>query len=641
MLAASAAHAPVRAAPKPGPQATPPSAPTVHPATGPVATPVPVGPGRRTEHHDDWIQTFAGNLKHDASALFGGAAAAAQSQGHNALAGAETALLDMKSGVTKVGGALLHKDVRGSLASDDKHRQFIAAHADTHSLAFKAGQIGTHVVVDTAATVALAAGGEILLGAAGLGTAAAGAAASVGLGEAGAAVAGRLALGATANAVGSGVVTAAQGGHVKDVLKAVGVGGLSVGMGRAVGELVSPLARAAADRAALAAPKLAGASGKIVKVGAEVAGGAGTGALVSAATGGNRHDIVQNALFGGALSGVGAVIHARGTPEPGPGEQGQITVPPAKGTARGVLQPVQNAVRKAGDTVKQTGQRLKRNWNAGQDMIRPGAVFGGTSLNIPNPVTGGSLGSQFRVLHRVKPNGEQSEPTNFFTSPQAKFVVPHGVPLLGGTVLTGGGTYSINTGTKLESVGTSFTAMKPIVGIPGTGIGVSAGIWGSVGQSGTLTPKKLVGAIRKPEGNPEEPFKMTINGGVMASAGWPGIKLTGGTMHTLHIWADMEGKLAKLSLNNTDLPLGPFRGLSIAWPHKVIFGGLNRLGRSARKLFPGLEKAGPSAIPGKNQLTLPPGPVEGSAADPGTPARNQESEQKPGSPEEEPTDQAP
>ena len=606
-----------------------------------MAKPAPVGLGRRTEQHDGWIQTFAGHLKHDASALFASTAQAAQQGGHNALAGAETALLDMKSGVTKVGGALLHKDVRGSLAADDKHRQSIAAGADTHSFAFKAGQIGTHVVVDTAATVALAAGGEFVLGAAGLGAAATGAAASVGLGEAGAAVAGRLAIGAVANAAGSGVVTAAQGGHVKDVLKSVAVGGLSVGMGRAVGEVMSPLARAAADRAALAVPKLAAASGKAVQVGAEAVSGAATGGLVSAATGGNRHDIVQNALFGGALSGVGAAIHARGTPEPGPGEQGQVTVRPPEGTARSVLQPVQNAMRQAGDSVKQAGRRLKRNWNAGQDMIKPGAVFGGTTLNVPNPVTGGSLGSQFRVIHRVKPNGEQMKPTNFFTSPQLKFVVPHGTPLLGGTVLTGGGTYSINTGTGAESVGTSFTAMKPLLTVPGTGIGASAGIWGSIGQSGTLTPKKLVGAIRKPEGNPAEPFKMTINGGVMASVGWPGIRLTGGTMHTLHIWADMEGKLAKVALNNTDLPLGPFRGLNIAWPHRVIFGGLNRFGQGARKLFPRLEKAAPPAIPGQDHPALPAGPVEGSAADPQTPARHEDDAQQPGSHEAKPPDQAP
>ena len=44
------------------------------------------------------------------------AAQTAQHEGHNALAGAETALLDMKSGLTKMGGAVTHKDVRGSLA---------------------------------------------------------------------------------------------------------------------------------------------------------------------------------------------------------------------------------------------------------------------------------------------------------------------------------------------------------------------------------------------------------------------------------------------------------------------------------------------------------------------------------------------
>ena len=419
------------------------------------------------------------------------------------------------------------------------------------------------------------------------------------------------------------------------------MGGLSVGVGHAVGEVVNPLAKAAAGRVAQAAPKLAGASGRAMRVGAEAVSGAATGAGVSALTGDKPQDVLQNALFGGALSSVGAAVHARGATRPGPGEQGHVTTRPPEGTPRGVLQPVQAGLRQAGESVKQAGRRLKRNWNAGQDMIKPAAVFGGTTLNIPNPVTGGSLGSQFRVIHRVKPNGEQMAPTNFFTSPQAKFIVPHGTPLLGGTVLTGGGTYSINTGTGAESVGSSFTAMKPLLTLPGTGIGASAGIWGSVGQSGTLTPKKLVGAIRRPDGNPEEPFKMTINGGVMASAGWPGIRLTGGTMHTVHIWADMEGKLAKLALNNTDLPLGPFRGLSIAWPHRVIFGGLNRLGRGARKLFPRLEQAGPSAHPGQDHPALPPGPAPGGMTGPHTPARPGDDPQQPGSPEAEPPDQAP
>ena len=275
------------------------------------------------------MQTFADNLKHDASALFAGAAQTAQHEGHNALAGAETALLDMKSGVTKLGGHLLHKDVAGSLAADDKHRQSIAAGADTHSLAFKAGNIGTHVVVDTIATVAVAAGGEFVLGAAGLGAAATGAAASLGMGEVAGGVAGRLAVGAVANAAGSGAVTAAQGGNVRDVLKSAAVGGLSVGVGHAVGEVVNPLAKAAAGQVAQAAPKLAGASGRAMRVGAEAVSGAATGAGVSALTGDKPQDILQSALFGGALSGAGAVIHARGAPKPVPGEQGPAPHHPA------------------------------------------------------------------------------------------------------------------------------------------------------------------------------------------------------------------------------------------------------------------------------------------------------------------------
>ena len=294
-----------------------------------MAAPAPVGLGRRTEHHDGWVQTFADHLKHDASALFARAAQTAQHEGHNALAGAETALLDMKSGLTKVGGAVMHKDVRGSLAADDKHRQSIAAGADPNSLAFKAGNIGTHVVVDTVATVALAAGGEVVLGAAGLGAAATGAAATLGMGEVGAAVAGRLVVGAAANAVGSGAVTAAQGGGVKEVLKSAAVGGLSVGVGHAVGEVVNPLAKAATGRVAQAAPKLAGVSGAAVRVGAEAVSGAATGAGVSALTGDKPRDIAQNALFGGALSGASAVIHARGAPKPTPGEQGPVPHHPA------------------------------------------------------------------------------------------------------------------------------------------------------------------------------------------------------------------------------------------------------------------------------------------------------------------------
>ena len=323
-----AKKAPVQAASSPPPaahvpvQAAHPAAAPVHRTAGPVASSSSVGLGRRTDQHDSWVQTFAGHLRHDASALFAGAAQAVQHGGHNALAGAETALLDMKSGATKVGGALLHKDVRGSLAADDRHRRSIAAGADTHSFAFKAGQIGTHVVVDTAATVALAAGGEVVLGAAGLGAAATGAAASVGLGEVGAAVAGRLAVGAVANAAGSGAVTAAQGGNVREVLRSAAVGGLSVGVGHAVGEVVNPLAKAAAGRVAQAAPKLAGASGRAMRVGAEAVSGAATGAGVSALTGDKPQDVLQNALFGGALSSVGAAVHARGATRPGPGEQG-------------------------------------------------------------------------------------------------------------------------------------------------------------------------------------------------------------------------------------------------------------------------------------------------------------------------------
>jgi len=598
------------------------------------------------------VQTFAGHLKHDASALFAGAAQTIQHEGHNALAGAETALLDMKSGVTKVGGALLHKDFRGSLAADEKSRQSIAAHADLHSLAFKAGNIATHVVVDTAATVAVAAGGELVLGGLGLGAAATGVAASLGLGEAGAVVAGRLAVGAAANAVGSGAVTAAQGGHVRDVLKSAAVGGLSAGMGHMVGEVVNPLAKAAAGRVAQAAPKLAGVSGHTIRVGAEAVSGAATGGLVSAATGDNQHDIVQNALFGGALSSVGAAIRARGAHEPVPGKGNhpqassaaeQVTSPSMARMAKDAFRPVQQAVRQAGEAVKQTGEKIKQSWQAGQDMVKPGAWFIGTTPNIPNSVTGGSLGSQFRVQHRVKPGAEKMKPTAFFTSPQAKFIVPHGTPLLGGTVITGGGTYSINTGTRTESMGASFSALKPLGGIPGTDIGASLGIWGSIGQSNTLTPKKIAGAVRNPEGNPKQPFRMTVNGGLMASVGWPGFKITGGTMHTLHVWADMEGKLERLALNNTELPLGPFRDLNISWPHRVIFGGLNRFGAKARKTFPRLAKAGPPAIPGHDH----PGPAQqtepapGNAADPRTQARTPEGEQQPGSPGEEPPDQAP
>ena len=314
----AAAHVPIQAA---HPLAAP-----VRPSPGPAA---PIGSGRRTEQHDGWVQTFAGHLRHDASALFASTAQAAQQGGHNALAGAETALLDMKSGVTKFGGHVLHKDVSGSLAADDKHRQSIAAGADTHSFAFKAGQIGTHVVVDTAATLAVAAGGEFVLGAAGLGAAATTAAGAVGMGEVAAGVAGRLAVGAVANAAGSSVVTAAQGGNVREVLKSAAVGGLSVGVGHAVGEVVNPLAKAAAGQVAQAAPKLAGVSGRAMRVGAEVVSGGATGAGVSALTGDKPQDVLQNALFGGVLSGAGAVIHARGAPKPLPGEQVPVPHHPA------------------------------------------------------------------------------------------------------------------------------------------------------------------------------------------------------------------------------------------------------------------------------------------------------------------------
>ena len=300
----------------------------------------PVGLGRRTEHHDSWVQSFADHLKHDASALFAGGAQAAQQGGHNALAGVETALLDMKSGVTKFGGHLLHKDVSGVLAADDKHRRSVAATADTNSLAFKAGNIGTHVVVDTVATLAVAAGGEFVLGAAGLGTAATAGAASLGLGEAATGVAGRLAVGVAANAAGSGAVTGLQGGHVKDVLKAAAVGGLSVGVGHAVGEVMAPLSRLGAhaapgvaeagvegaDKVAPAVQGAArvGAKAWATRVGTEAVSGGVTGGIVSAATGDKPHDIMQNALFGAALSGAGSAIRVKGPGLHEVGAQGHV-----------------------------------------------------------------------------------------------------------------------------------------------------------------------------------------------------------------------------------------------------------------------------------------------------------------------------
>ena len=273
--------------------------------------------GKRTEHHDTWLAHLAGLLKHDVTPLFAGpglgrAAQVVERGGHNALAGAETALVDMKSGVTKVAGHVLRKDMSKSLAGDDKRRARIAAGADKNSLAFKAGNIATHVVVDTAATIAVAAGGEVVLGAAGVGAGVTGLATAAGLEGAAAQVAGRLAVGAAANAVGSGAVTGLEGGHAKEVLKAAAVGGLSVGVGHAVGEVVNPALHALTR----AAPKVAQ---RVARAGAEAASGAATGGIVSAATGDKPRDIAQDALFGGALSGMSAAVHARAAHEPAPG----------------------------------------------------------------------------------------------------------------------------------------------------------------------------------------------------------------------------------------------------------------------------------------------------------------------------------
>ena len=601
-----------------GHAAAPAQAPGVQPAPG----------GKRTEHHDTWVRTLAGRLKHDVSALLAGPALS------NARAGAETALVDIKAGVTKAGGQVLHKDVSKSLAADGKQRARIAAGADTHSFAFKAANVATHVVVDTAATVAVAAAAEPVLVAAGLEVGVAGMAATTGLRAQAAKVAGKLVMGATANAVGSGAVTGLEGGHAKDVLRAAAVGGLSVGVGHAVGEAVTPLSKAAAGRVARAAPKLSGASGKLVQVGSEAVTGAATGAGVSALAGDKPHDIAQNALFGGVLSSVSAVFHARGAHEPTPEGQprpvsGQPqprleaepaqphTQPhvdtPAGGPPGGTPQPpprttfpslgrMKDALRPVGETIRLGGTKMKHTWNAAQDVIRPAAVFKGTTPFVDNPVTHGSVGSQFAVFPRSKPGEPKPAPSAFFTSPQLKVAVPHGVPLLGGATFTGGGTYSYNIPRQVDAAGASFTLTKPIAMVPGTDFGVSGGIWGSVGQSGTITPRKVLEALRDPQGIPEQPFKMTINLGLIGSAGGPGFKLTGGTMHTLYVEADMEGNLNRLALNNTELPLGPFRGVSIGWPHRVILGGLNRLGAAKHRRYPAPNAAGATDAPGHGHL---------------------------------------
>ena len=320
------------------------------------SAPVAVASGdKQAERRDEWVRWLAGHLKVDHGPLFAAAAAghgpgvldtmaqgaqghlqgwarAAGRGAHNVLAGAQTAALDMKSDVTKVAGAAAHKDFRRSVAADETARARIRAGADKDSPAFVAGGIATHVLMDTAAAVALAAGGEVVLGAAGLGTAAAGAAASLGLGEAAAGVAARLAMGAVANAAGSGAVAAAQGGDGKAVLKSALVGGLSVGVGHAVGEAVNPVLNPAVKGAEAGAARVASKLGTLRRAGTAAVTGAATGGAVSAAAGDDPHDIVQNALFGGALGGVTALLHA-GKPSgpPGGGRRGHRVAKTAPG----------------------------------------------------------------------------------------------------------------------------------------------------------------------------------------------------------------------------------------------------------------------------------------------------------------------
>ena len=611
---------------------------------------------------------------HDAAGAHHGPA---QGLGHGLRsfgAGVASAFVDVNSGVTKVAGHVLHKDVSGALAANEALKQGIVQKtgADTRSRAFKGGNMAGHVAADTAATVALAAGGGAALGAMGVGAAATGAAAAtLGLGEAGAVMAGRLAVGTVANAVGSGVVTAAQGGSAKAIAKSVAVGGLAVGVGQVVGNAVSPLARAAAGRAAEAAPKLAAASGKAVQVGAEAVSGAATGGLVSAASGDKPRDIMQNMAFGGVLSAAGASVRAPGhghgpnlsgdrppvriTPEtsdiqlvhnpatgrhepvlPGanpPGSAPHGDSPPGglvrstntgrpgsgSGTGREAVERVPAStggwsslkeaqarnpapagggspgglpgmMRGAKAALQSARDGVQAKWAGVSDMVRPNAVFGGTTFGFDFPATGGSAGSQFAVFPRApRPGAPAPAPTAFFTSPQFKAKVPDAVPGLGGLNFTAGGTYSVNTGTHADAAGSSFTLTKPLLPA-GSPVQASAGIWGSVGQAGTLTPGKVSAALRGPVA-PPPPFAMTVNVGLFGSVGLPNAKFSGGTMHTLHIGADRAGKLNRLALNNTELSRGILDGADIGGMHKAITGAINDVAVIKNGQVPALEPA--------------------------------------------------